>query len=823
MARRTKVSQEDIAEKKKKFEQIAQNLEEIPVEKFLKDNFLPYAWSFNLDRALSDVTGLKPVQRRILYTMYKDGLTPTSGRSKVATLAGRVLAYHPHGNSSVEEALKNLGRDHIFRVPLIDGKGDYGVPGTPGAAGRYIEARLNKAAWLLVEEISEHAVRMVPNYDGQTTEPVKLPVKWPVSIINGGSGIAIAYASNMPSHNPSEIMSALKATLKNPNITHKALSKIILGPDFNMGGSIPSNDGILEYLETGAGSFKIRGNYNVESRPRGASRIEFDEIPFGTHPEKVISEIQKSISDRGRFKEISTFKDLSDLKHPIRIVIDTKPGVNPKKVIQDLFSYTSLESSFAANITTIVDNRPKQSSMKDLLLEFIEFRKDCIRHKLTYSLGKKSDRLHLIDGLLKTLLDIDAAIAIIRKSDDAEKANEALQKKFKIDKAQADYVLSLQLRRLTKMDSVELKNEQKTLQNEIAYFNKVLQDPEVLKDYLLKEFDETAKIIGDERKTEIFAQTEEEFIASVKNEVKELKTADKPTAAYVTRFADGRLIRTAEPFTYEKMRKIQYSPIMDQIEVMTDETMTIIGSDGIGRNIPVIYVAADTVSTATKAGLTLPKGVTVVGIAKATGKGHGLAIGTAKGVVKIAKPDWAKKEEFPVINLAQGDIVLGTKWLDDEPKNSFFYFASNKSNMLFFDAAAVRASGSSSGGMAGMNLGIDVAVGFGWVSSLENSIILSKSKKAVKATAASEFTAKGRGSKGMALQAIDSADALRGVYVGENPVICASGAQVVINTPPLTARAKKGVDIPGDVDFGSRTALISSKAPGGSSLGGLFG
>lgn len=809
MARKTKANSEDLVLKKKKFEKIAGNLEEIPVEKFLKDNFLPYAWSYSLDRALSNVTGLKPVQRRILYTMYKDGLTPNSGRSKVATLAGRVLAYHPHGDASVADALKNLARPHIFRVPLIDGKGDFGVPGTPGAAGRYIEARLNRAAWINVEELAENAVSMVPNYDNQTTEPVNIPVKWPVSLINGGSGIASGYASNMPSHNPSEIMKACKALLRNPATTDAALAKIILGPDFNMGGFIPSNEGIIEYLKTGSGKFTIRGNYTVEDRPRGASRIEFHEIPFGTNPEMIITKIQEAISDKGKFKDVSSFKNLSDLKHPIRIVVDTKPGVNYKTVLQDLFTYTPLETPFTANITTIVNNRPQRSSMKELILDFIAFRKQCVSNKLNHALSKKSDRLHLIEGLLKTLLDIDAAIAIIRRSEDAEKASASLMRKFKIDKPQAEYVLSLQLRRLTKMDSVELKNEAKKLKDEIAYFKKVLNDPEELKNFLLKEFDETLKVIGDERKTEIGTLTEQEFKESVKLATKEVSNSAKPTLSYVTRFADGRLIRSDAPHSYEGVRKIQYSPIVDQFAVMSDEHLVIVGSDGIGRRIPATYIAPNLVSTAVKAGVSLPKGVEVVGIAKDFGKGFGLAIGTEKGIVKIAKPDW-KKDEFPAISLSDGDKVLNTRWLESEPKGKLFYFATRKSNILTFDAGSVRPSGSPAGGVAGVKITAagDRAVSFGFIEQSDGAMVLSRSLSSVKLTALSEIPTKGRATQGVALQGLDKDEHLVGAYVGTNPVVAASKIGALINNPPATPRARKGVKIPGDVDFGSRGALV---------------
>lgn len=814
MARKTKITEEDIKEKKIKFEKIAENLEEISVDNFLKNNFLPYAWSVTLDRALTDVTGLKPVQRRILYTMYEMGLSPSSNRSKVATLAGRVLGYHPHGDASVSEALKNIARPHVFRVPLIDGKGDFGSPGTPGAAPRYIEARLNKAAWLNVEDIAEHATRMVPNYDDTTVEPVKIPVKWPVSIVNGGSGIAVGYAANMPSHNPTEIMKACKALLRNPETTDDALAKIILGPDFNMGGTITSNDGIKQYLKTGNGTFKIRANYEVTPKARNSYRIEFYEIPYGVYPEKIIEEIQKQ-SDKGKFAEISSYKDLSDLKHPIRVIVDTKPSSNYKKVIQDLFKFTSLESSFSVNMTTVVDNRPEQSSMKSLLLNFIEFRKECVISKTKYILPRRQQRLHLVEGLLKTLLDIDKAIKIIRNSDNTEIANAALQKSFKIDEKQADHVLSLQLRRLTKMDKNELDNEKAKLELEIEYLNSLINDGEVLKAHLLAEFDETLKIIGDERKTEINDVSAEEFANSEKTIVKELKNDEKNLPCYVTVFSNGEIMKTMDSFSYiQNPKRVEHTPIVEQVKMSTKDFIVLVDSKGNGYKLPLSYIPEKQLTNAKKAGVNLDRGTSIVGVSKfeSMKSDVGLAVCTKKGLVKIAKTDFPKNSDvFPVITVDSDDEVLSTRWIGRTLTDTYFTMITKEGNILAFDAKGVRESGHKAGGVRGIKLKSenDEVVNFSWVNKSNDNLVVTFTGKTLKMTNFAEIPPKGRGAMGVAIHLFKPGETgiVKG-FVGVNPVISADNStKKTIPLPAIMKRAAKGVEIPMPVVIGSREVL----------------
>lgn len=797
MAVRGKNSAADIEAKRERFELIANNLEVITADRFLKDNFLPYAWSFTLNRALTSSDGLKPVQRRILYTMFKRGLSPTAARAKVATLGGAVLAFHPHGDSSVSEAIKNMARSHIFRVPMIDGKGDFGEPGTPGGAPRYLEARLNKAAWINVEEISENAVQMVQNYDETDVEPSRIPIKWPVSIINGGSGIAVGYATNIPSHNPNEIMKAAQLLLDKPEATDKEIMRIVKGPDFNMGGVITSNDGVKKYLETGSGSFKIRGKYTVEQKARGRARIEFHEIPFGTYPEKIITEIQRAAEKRDVFKGVSTYKDLSDLKNPIRVVIETKSGVQYQKVLQELFAYTSLENSFSSNITTIINDKPVQSSMRNLLIDFIEFRKSCVINKMNFSHEKKTKRLHLIEGLLKALLDIDEAISIIRNSNDAIIASTKLQKKFKIDEDQASYILGLQLRRLTKMDSLELKNEKKNLDNEIKEIHKILTVEEVLNKFLHDEFNDTLKVIGSPRKTEIFDGTLVDFIASEKESAKELKDAKKNLTCFFTRFANGTVMKSAKKFTYSSGSVYKDSPIIESLRMKTQEEVVIIDSSGMGHRLPLSFFAMNRVVTPSQVGAEM--GGDLVGIAKVvtTANNVGLALATENGAIKITKPEFPKRESFPVIGLVEGDKVVNGQWLDKTVINTFFTMISKSGNIISFDAATIRVSGAPAGGVAGMKLrdDNDKVIAFNWVTDFKNSVIISQADKTIKNTPFFEIPSKGRGGLGVILQSMGKGESsLHKAFVGVDPILTIEGDQHSVGVPPMTRRALRGSD-----------------------------
>lgn len=824
---KTKNKLSEKEQKKAAFSKVAKTVINVPVENFLKDNFLTYAWSATLDRALTDVSGLKPVQRRILYTMYLKNLTPSSHPQKIPGLGGAVLAYHSHGDMSVMEAIKNLGRDYIFRVPLVEGgKGDdYGAPGLPGAQPRYIAARLTKAGWLNVEEIKQKAVPMVLNYDETDVEPLIMPVKWPVAIINGSSGLGVGYAAKIPSHNPTEIMKATLLLLKNPEASIKQIQKIIKGPDFNMGGKIIANDGIKEYLETGAGSFKIRGKYVINSLPRGKHEIVFYEIPFDTNPEMIISKIQtlsapvgSSKGAKGLFKELSSYKDLNDINNPVKISLEVKAGAQPQKVVNDLFKHTPLETSFSTNLTTIIEDKPVQLGIIPILLAFIEFRKQCIRNKSKFNLSKKEDRLLLVEGLLKVLLDIDAAIKIIRNSKNPAEANVNLQKKFKISETQSSYILKLQLQKLTKMDQIELKNEKDQLLNEISELNEILTNEDKLSEFLQNELLETMQIIKDERKTEILDGSVADFADKEKEQASQIEELNEDKPCFITRFTNGTLIKTIdEPFTYnvKTAKMLKNSPIVETIKTMTNEKIVLVDSGGTGHRIPVSFLAVNKIQTLKQIGVKFSGDLKLVGLAKneLNENETGLAIGTRNGSVKISKTDFPlTMDEFPVISLTENDEIVNCAWIDGKTENTLFSFISSDSSVLVFDANTIRVAGSKAGGVRGMKVkpGAKI-ISFNWVSSQSTAFILSQTEKTLKMTPLSEIPLKGKGGQGMILQKFNKGEtSLINAWTGVNPIITVKNEKKIVQLPMLSKRATAGVPCPFPCDFGSTDNYTSN-------------
>lgn len=788
MARRKKrrISSDLVEESRRKFVNVASDIDDVPADEWLKSNFLPYAWDYNLDRALVDVSGLKPVQRRILYTMWKKNLNPNANRMKVATLAGAVLAYHPHGDASVSEALKNMARAHIFRVPLIDGKGDFGTIGSPGAAPRYIEARLSKSAWLNVEEIDQNAVKIIPNYDGKEVEPERLPVRWPVGVINGNSGMAVGYAANMPSHNPTEIMKACIALVKNPDLSDNRLANIVKGPDFNMGGFITSTDGVKEYLKTGSGTFTIRSKYDVTPIRGGGYRIDYYEIPFGTTPEAIKKTIKKQM-DNGHLKDVVNVNDLSDLKHPVKFVVDVKKDAQIKSVIEDLFRRTPLESKFSANMTTVVNNRPQQSSMKDLLLDFIEFRKQCIVNKLGWERGKRCDRLHLVKGLLSVLLDIDKAVKIIRNSDDAKTASTSLQKTFKIDEVQANYVLSLQLRRLTKMDRHSLDEEEKSLTDRISEIDSILKDGMV--EYMVNEFKETMKVIGDDRKTEINDMTEAEYLESRKNESKVLKAEDKGAKTCLYVLADGRFLKSMEPIDSVSMartnRTKKVQPYLSMVRTAGNENVSVIGDDGMAYSTALVSMAGnEPVSSSSLS--TIPSGVHVV---NAVANNATLLAVTRNGKLRSVKLEGNDRwDDTPVLALDKDDQLVAALDLSNAIKGTTVILITDNGHVLRTAVDSIRPVRAGSQGIAGMRLGKGVHVAAAVLARPDSTNLYTASKMTVKVTPISEISVQGRGGGGVQCHPVIAPDHVVQAVV-DGGLVTNRGR--IMDDPTVTRRAAR--------------------------------
>ena len=479
-----------------------ENITEIDVSDEMRGSFLEYAVSVIYARALPDARdGLKPVQRRILFQMDQMGLRPDKGHVKSQRVVGEVMGkLHPHGDSAIYEALVRLAQPFNLRVPLVDGHGNFGSLDDGPAAARYTEARMAPAALDLVTGLDEDTVDFVPNYDNQFMQPDVLPAAFPQLLVNGASGIAVGMATNIAPHNLSETIAGAIHLLDNPSASVADLMRYIPGPDLPEGGVIVGLEGIKEAYETGRGAFKTRAKVQIERVTARKMGIIVTQLPYMVGPEKVIEKIKEN-ANAGRLKGISSVQNLTDRIHGLRLVIEVKNGFNPEAVLQQLYQRTPLEDSFSINAVALVGGQPRTLGLKEMLQVFLDHRLDVTTRRSRFRLKKCEDRLHLVEGLLIAILDIDDVIAIIRSSDDAEIARERLMTAFDLSEAQANYILELRLRRLTKFSRIELETERDELLAKIASLREILEDPELLRALVKKELREVSDRLGTPRRT----------------------------------------------------------------------------------------------------------------------------------------------------------------------------------------------------------------------------------------------------------------------------------------------------------------------------------
>ncbi|HEY1155075.1 MAG TPA: DNA topoisomerase IV subunit A, partial [Arthrobacter sp.] len=459
-----------------------ENIVDIDVTSEMQGSFLEYAYSVIYSRALPDARdGLKPVQRRILYMMSDMGLRPDRGHVKSARVVGEVMGkLHPHGDAAIYDAMVRMAQDFSLRLPLIDGHGNFGSLDDGPAAPRYTEARLAAAALTLTNHLDEDVVDFIPNYDNQLTQPDVLPAAFPNLLVNGATGIAVGMATNMAPHNLVEVISAARHLIAHPDATLDDIMRFVPGPDLPSGGRIVGLDGIRDAYATGRGSFKTRAKVEIEQLSARRTGLVVTELPYMVGPEKVIEKIKDAVNSK-KLTGISDIVDLTDRKNGLRLVIELKNGFNPNAVLQQLYRYTPMEDSFGINNVTLVDGQPQTLDLVDLLSVYVNHRIDVVRRRTVFRLGKKKDRLHLVEGLLIAIVDIDEVIQIIRSSDEAAAARERLMSIYDLTEIQANYILELRLRQLTKYSRIELEKEQDELRREIAELEAILGSEELLR------------------------------------------------------------------------------------------------------------------------------------------------------------------------------------------------------------------------------------------------------------------------------------------------------------------------------------------------------
>ena len=816
-------------------EEFEENIVDIDVTEEMRGSYLEYAYSVIYSRALPDARdGMKPVQRRILYQMNEMGLRPDRGHVKCARVVGDVMGrLHPHGDSAIYDALVRLAQPWAMRLPLIDGHGNFGSLGGDDspAAMRYTECRPTDAAMAMVESIDEDTVDFGPNYDGQEQEPQVLPGAIPNLLVNGTAGIAVGMATNMAPHNLTEVIAAARYLLKHPDASLEQLMRYVPGPDLPTGGHIVGLDGVREAYETGRGIFRTRATTAIEQLNARKTGIVVTELPYGVGPEKVITRIKDLVQSK-KITGISDLKDLTDRNRGLNLVIEIRPGFNPEAVLAELYRLTPMEETFGINNVALVDGQPRTLGLRELLSIYIEHRVDVTRRRSEFRRKKREDRLHLVDGILIALLNIDEVIAVIRTSDDSAEAKRRLCQVFDLSEIQAQYILDTPLRRLTRFDKLELEREQETLRAEIAGLTEILDNEDVLRNLVSGEMADVAKKFGTPRRT-VLMEAGAAVAAAVPLEV-----TDDPCLVVLSQ--TGLLARVPLENQAEAERERAASDASAAAVTAADlvgcalattvrATIGAVTSAGRMIKFSVLEVPAITPGGGGTPGLGAPAaglsgghpveefvpglahGETVLALAPIEGpEAGGVALGTASGVVKRVQPDYpANRDEFELITLKDDDRVVGAAYLTGDDAD--LVFITTDAQLLRFPATSVRPQGRAAAGMAGIRLdGAASVVWFGAAGPAASAasvpgpgdqaaVVVTVAGRSgalpgtgggsLKVTPFAEYPPKGRATGGVRCQRfLKGEDGLIQAWIGPAPVVGTTESGVIVDLTAMTGR-----------------------------------
>ena len=817
-------------------EEFEENIVDIDVAEEMRGSYLEYAYSVIYQRAIPDARdGLKPVQRRILYQMNEMGLRPDRGHVKCARVVGDVMGrLHPHGDAAIYDALVRMAQPWVMRLPLVDGHGNFGSLGGDDApaAYRYTEARLTAAAMEMVASIDEDTVDFQPNYDGTEVQPEVLPAGLPNLLVNGASGIAVGMATNMAPHNLGEVVAAARHLIANPDAGLDELMRFVPGPDLPTGGKIVGLDGIRDAYETGRGIFRTRAAARVEKLTPRRTGIVVTELPYNVGPEKVITRIKDLVGAK-KLAGIADVKDLTDRNRGLHLVIEIRSGFHPEAVLDELYRLTPMEETFGINNVTLVDGQPRLLGLREQLQIYVDHRIEVVRRRSEYRRRKRAERLHLVDGLMIALLNIDEVIQVIRESDDASSAKDRLMTVFDLSEIQAQYILDTPLRRLTRYDRLELERERERLQAEIDELTAILESESRLREVVSGELASVAKRFADPRRTVLLEGTGAPRTAAVPLEV-----ADDPCLVLLS--STGLVARTpifsavrddqatlvpAEPAARGGPGpRSAHDVVVSSVPATVRGSVAVVTSQGrlirLGAlEIPALPPSAHSPSLAGGAPVTefvaLEAGEAVVGLAAADAAGAGLVLGTAGGVVKRVTPEYpASVNEFEVIALKPGDRVVGAVQLASEDHD--LVFITSDAQLLRFPAANVRPQGRAAAGMAGIRLAPrTLAIWFGVVDpaapagpdegtvpgggpGVANVVVTATGSAGalpgtgvitVKATPYVEYPAKGRATGGVRCHRfLKGEDALVLAWAGPAPARGCTDAGVAVDLPPADGR-----------------------------------
>jgi DNA gyrase subunit A len=716
-----------------------EDIKKVPIEEEVKSAYIDYAMSVIAGRAIPDVRdGLKPVQRRILYSMYELGLLPNKPYKKSARVVGETLGkFHPHGDASVYDALVRMAQDFTMRYPLIEGQGNFGsIDGDPPAAMRYTEARLTKLAVEMLEDIDKNTVDMMPNFDASLEEPTVLPSKFPNLICNGTTGIAVGLATSIPPHNFTEVAEALKYLAEFPDATIEELFNFIKGPDFPTGGVITNTkEELIDIYKSSRGSITIKGKARIEKLPGNRQRIVIYEIPYQVNKVELIKKIAELVRT-GKEKGISNLRDESD-RTGIRIVIELKRDADAEKVLKKLYKSTPLEKNFPVNLTVLVDKQPRVLNLKELLQEFIKHRIEIITRRTLFELEKAENRLHIVEGLITALENADKVIEIVRSSKDTEQARQLLTSQFNLSEIQANAILDMRLSRFTSLETQKLKDESTELKQKIERYKQILSSDDEKIKVFIEETDELVRKYGDQRKTTIATEKEltfkEHFMFAILN--------------------TGRIVNYKVEDETSKADILQR--IINNLSVSLTEGEKIVSIQEVEGSKPIAFFTNDGKAYWSLV-IDLPKGEDklniegeIVGTAyQGEGEENRVFLITKKGIIKRMSDEdiFYKSQGHVVMPLNEGDELV-VAVADRHP--SYIGIYTKNADLLLFERNEVRITGDKAKGVEAIDLDENDEVAGAFFLNGHEYILISTSFGYMKLVEKTEFPIKKRAQKGI--------------------------------------------------------------------------
>jgi len=781
----------------------------IDIEEEIRTSFLDYAMSVIVSRALPDVRdGLKPVHRRILWGMLEQGIRPDRPTKKSARVVGDVMGkYHPHGQDAIYDALVRMAQDFSLRYPLIDGQGNFGsIEGHPAGAMRYTESRLGPMAMELLRDIEAETVDMAPNYDGEEHEPTVLPARFPNLLVNGSAGIAVGMATNIPPHNLGEVIDGVIAAIDNPDLTPQQLGRYIKGPDFPTGGIIMGKGGIKDYFRTGRGSVRMRARVTVEEDSRGRQRLVVTEVPFQVNPSRVAEKVEELRLSR-RIPELARVRNESSGRGGMRLVIELQKNANPQIVLNKLYKTTQLQESFGVINLALVDGVPRTLDLAQTIKYYIDHQREVVTRRTQYELRKAEERDHIVEGLLIALANLDAVIKIIRGSADADEARGKLMKRFKLSEIQANHILDMPLRRLTRLEREKLEEEHKELQATIKRLKALLKDPKKILGVVKTELKEIRERYADERRTELRADEGEidlEDLVTVQDVVVTVSRAGYvkrlPVETYRRQGRGGRGVRganlkeedvVAHAFTTTTRHWVLFFTSSGKVYRVKAHQLpegSRVARGTYAANLPGVSLTGDE-----KIAAVIPL--------KGYDDAKYVVFATKNGIVKktpLVEYD-SPRTGLAAINLRKKDRLIGVRLTNGRDD---IILISKDGQAVRFAESSARPMGRQTGGVIGMRLRTkDEVIAMALAGGGQDLVTLTETGYG-KRTSVKEYPKKGRGGLGVVTHKLtDKTGRLAGAFVGSKDqdvfVISTTGIVIRVSSGDIrqTGRPSQGVRV----------------------------